>query len=85
MNTAPAGKPRAATATTARPLTTVEGTPAPEQPHMSITVLGISVEHSVISKTDGKFTKDFDGSERGTFTAPTQPGETRSTASTTRT
>ena len=52
---------------------------------MSITVLGISVEHSVTSKTDGKFTKDFDGSEQGAFTAPTQPGETRSTASTTRT
>lgn len=42
---------------------------------MSITVLGISVEHSVTSKTDGKFTKDFDGSEQGAFTAPTQPGE----------
>jgi plastocyanin len=47
----------------------------PEQPHMSLTVLGISVEHSVISKTDGKFTKYFDASEQGTFTAPTQPGE----------
>jgi plastocyanin len=29
----------------------------------------------VTSKTDGKFSKDFDGSEQGTFTAPTQPGE----------
>ena len=34
-----------------------------------------SVEHSVTSDTAGKFTVDIDGSEEGTLTAPTEPGE----------
>ena len=34
-----------------------------------------SVEHSVTSDTAGKFSVDVDGSEEGTLTAPTEPGE----------
>lgn len=34
-----------------------------------------SVEHSVTSDTAGKFTVDVDGSEEGTLTAPTEPGD----------
>jgi len=34
-----------------------------------------TVEHSVTSDTDGKFSVDVDGSEDGTLTAPTEPGE----------
>jgi plastocyanin len=34
-----------------------------------------SVEHSVTSDTEGKFSVDVEGSEAGTLTAPTEPGE----------
>ena len=34
-----------------------------------------TVEHSVTSDTEGKFSVDVDGSEEGTVTAPTEPGE----------
>jgi plastocyanin len=34
-----------------------------------------SVEHSVTSDTADKFSVDVDGSEEGTLTAPTEPGE----------
>jgi plastocyanin len=33
-----------------------------------------SVEHSVTSDTADKFSKDVDGNEEGTLTAPTEPG-----------
>jgi plastocyanin len=34
-----------------------------------------SVEHSVTSDTEGRFSVDVDGNEQGTLTAPTEPGE----------
>lgn len=34
-----------------------------------------SVEHSVTSETAGAFDVEVDGQEKGTLTAPTQPGE----------
>ena len=34
-----------------------------------------SVEHSVTSDTAGAFDVDVDGKEKGTLTAPSQPGE----------
>ena len=34
-----------------------------------------SVEHSVTSQTAGQFDVHVDGNEKGTFTAPTEPGE----------
>jgi plastocyanin len=34
-----------------------------------------SVEHSVTSDTSGTFSQDVDGNEKGTLTAPSQPGE----------
>jgi plastocyanin len=34
-----------------------------------------SVEHSVTSDTGGAFSQDVDGNEKGTLTAPSQPGE----------
>ncbi len=34
-----------------------------------------SAEHSVTSRTEGKFDVHVDGGEQGTLTAPTEPGE----------
>ncbi|WP_234816316.1 cupredoxin domain-containing protein [Mycolicibacterium agri] len=34
-----------------------------------------SVEHSVTSQAEGMFDTHVDGQQKGTFTAPTQPGE----------
>ena len=34
-----------------------------------------SVEHSVTSDTEGKFSVDVEGNGKGTLTAPTEPGE----------
>jgi len=34
-----------------------------------------SAEHSVTSDTEGKFNVDVEGNEKGTLTAPTEPGE----------
>ena len=43
-----------------------------------------SAEHSVTSDTAGKFDVHVDGTQQGTLTAPTEPGDTRTTAPITR-
>jgi plastocyanin len=51
------------------------GEPVTVAPGATITIKNQdSVEHSVTSKTEGKFSVDVDGKEQGTLTAPTAPG-----------
>jgi hypothetical protein len=48
-------------------------------PHNGVAQIAItnkdSVEHSVTSDTEGKFSVDVEGNGKGTLTAPTEPGE----------
>lgn len=60
------------------------GEPITVAPGAQITVKNDdSVEHSVTSQAAGQFELHVDGGEQGSFTAPTEPGSTRSTACTT--
>ena len=52
------------------------GEPLTVAPGAAITIANNdSVEHSVTSDTAGTFSVDVDGTEKGTLTAPSQPGE----------
>lgn len=54
------------------------GEPVTVPPGAQVTVANRDPqEHSVTSDTAGTFTVDVDGNERGSFTAPSAPGEYR--------
>ena len=77
--TATAGQtsePGAAAAATITIASMSFGDPITVPPGAQITIKNDdSAEHSVTSDTAGKFSVDVDGSEEGTLTAPTEPGE----------
>jgi plastocyanin len=51
------------------------GEPITVAPGATISIVNDdSVEHSVTSRTAGKFDTEVDGGEHGTLTAPTEPG-----------
>jgi plastocyanin len=77
--TATAGKtsgPAAAAAATITIASMSFGDPITVAPGAQIAITNKdSVEHSVTSDTEGRFSVDVDGNEQGTLTAPTEPGE----------